>query len=192
MMDQRAEDDRASECQTVIAWIGIAPASNIIPRESGQTSIGSFLTRTLGKRTQEAKQMTAAAPAGAASREMADWHAIDWQKAHQNVPRLQAGIVKATQAGGSGKVKALQRLLTGSFSGKAVAVKRVTENHGKRTAGVDREIWNTPQKKAHAIQALQQRGYRSRPLKRVYLAKPNGKRRPLGIPAMIDRAMQAL
>ena len=106
--------------------------------------------------------------------------------------RLQARIVKATQAGRWGKVKALQRLLTRSFSGKALAVKRVTENHGKRTPGVDREIWNTPQKKAHAIQALQQRGYRSRPLKRVYLAKPNGKRRPLGIPCMIDRAMQAL
>jgi RNA-directed DNA polymerase len=68
----------------------------------------------------------------------------------------------------------------------------VTENHGKRTPGVDREIWNTPEKKAHAVQALQQRGYRSRPLKRVYLAKPNGKRRPLCIPAMVDRAMQAL
>jgi len=191
-MGQRVQDDGASECRAVIAWIGIAPASNIIPRESGQTSIGSFLTRTLGKRTQEAKQMTAAATAGAASRERVDWHAIDWQRAHQNVRRLQARIVKATQAGRWGKVKALQWLLTRSFSGKALAVKRVTENHGKRTPGVDGATWNTPEKKARAIQALHQRGYRARPLKRVYLPKPNGKRRPLGIPCMIDRAMQAL
>lgn len=136
--------------------------------------------------------MTAASTAGAASRELVDWHAIDWHKAHQNVRRLQARIVKATQAGKWGRVRALQRLLTRSFSGKALAVKRVTENHGKRTAGVDGETWNTPEKKAQAVQALRHRGYRSRPLKRVYLLKPNGKQRPLGIPCMIDRAMQAL
>jgi len=136
--------------------------------------------------------MTAASTAGAASRERVDWHAIDWQRAHQNVRRLQARIVKATQAGRWGKVRALQRLLTRSFSGKALAVKRVTENHGKRTPGVDGETWDTPAKKAQAIQALRQHGYRARPLKRVYLPKPNGKKRPLGIPCMIDRAMQAL
>jgi RNA-directed DNA polymerase len=136
--------------------------------------------------------MTAASTAGAASREPVNWHAIDWQRVHQNVRRLQARIVKATQAGRWGKVRALQRLLTRSFSGKALAVKRVTENHGKRTAGVDGETWDTPAKKAQAIQALRQHGYRSRPLKRVYLLKPNGKKRPLGIPCMIDRAMQAL
>ena len=126
--------------------------------------------------------MTAAATAGAASRERVDWHAIDWQRAHQNVRRLQARIVKATQEGRWGKVKALQRLLTRSFSGKAIAVKRVTENHGKRTPGVDGETWNTPQKKAQAIQALRQHGYRARPLKRVYLPKPNGKRRSHKLP----------
>ncbi|KPV52532.1 DNA polymerase, partial [Kouleothrix aurantiaca] len=89
-------------------------------------------------------------------------------------------------------VKALQRLLTRSFSGKALAVKRVTENQGKRTPGVDRETWSTPERKARAIQALRPRGYHARPLKRVYLVKPNGKLRPLGIPCMIDRATQAL
>jgi RNA-directed DNA polymerase len=191
-MGQRVQDDGTSECQAVIAWIGIARASKIIPRESRQTSIGSFLTRALGKRTQEAKQMTAVATADAASRELVDWHAIDWQHVHQNVRRLQARIVKATQAGRSGKVNALQRLLTRSFSGKALAVKRVTENQGKRTPGVDGTTWNTPEQKARAIQTLQQRGYRTRPLKRVYLVKANGKRRLLGIPTMIDRAMQAL
>src|SRR6266542_2553120 len=136
--------------------------------------------------------MTAAATAGAASHDLVDWHTIDWHKAHQNVSRLQARIVKATQEGRWGKVKALQHLLTHSYSGKVLAVKRVTENQGKRTPGVDQEIWDTPAKKAAAIQTLRQHGYRPQPLRRVYLVKPNGKKRPLGIPTMTDRAMQAL
>jgi RNA-directed DNA polymerase len=121
-----------------------------------------------------------------------DWHAINWQKANQNVRRLQARIVKATQEGRWSKVKALQRLLTHSFSGKALAVRRVTENQGKNTPGVDGEIWDTPTKKATAVRILKQRGYKPLPLKRVYIPKSNGKQRPLGIPTMNDRAMQAL
>lgn len=131
--------------------------------------------------------------AGAASHVPVDWHAIDWQKAHRNVRRLQARIVKAAQEGRWGKVKALQRLLTHSFSGKALAVKRVTDNKGKRTPGVDGEIWNTPNKKAVAISTLRRRGYHPLPLRRVYIPKSDGKRkRPLSIPVMKDRAMQAL
>ena len=106
--------------------------------------------------------------------------------------RLQARIVQATKAGKRNKVKALQRLLTHSFSGKALAVKRVTENQGKNTPGVDQTLWDTPEKKAMAIQALQPRGYDAQPLRRLYLPKPNGKQRPLGIPTMKDRGMQAL
>src|SRR5262245_11567328 len=130
--------------------------------------------------------------AGAASHETADWPAINWPKAHQIVRRLQARIVQATQAGRWGRVRALQRLLVHSFSGKALAVRRVTENHGKRTPGIDGEIWNTPAKKARAVQTLRQRGYRPQPLKRVYIPKRNGQKRPLGITTMTDRAMQAL
>lgn len=129
---------------------------------------------------------------GAASRELGEWHAIDWQAAHENVRRLQARIVKATQEGRWGKVKALQHLLTHSFSGKAVAVKRVTENKGRRTPGVDGAIWNTPGRKMRAVDELKRRGYRPRPLRRVHIPKSNGKKRPLGIPTMKDRAMQAL
>ena len=81
--------------------------------------------------------MTAGILAGAASTEAVSWHAIDWQKAHRNVCRLQARIVKAWQQGRWGKVKALQRLLTHSWSGRLIAVKRVTENPGKRTPGID-------------------------------------------------------
>lgn len=130
--------------------------------------------------------------AGAASHELVQWHAIDWQNVHHNVRRLQARIVKATHEGRWGKVKALQRLLTHSFSGKALAVKRVTENQGKWTPGVDQRIWNTPETKTTAIHTLRHRPYRPQPLRRVYIPKSNGKQRPLGIPTMHDRAMQAL
>lgn len=122
-----------------------------------------------------------------------DWHNIDWQKVNRNVRRLQARIVKAVQVGRWGKVKALQRLLAHSFSGRALAVRRVTENQGKWTPGVDGEIWDTPEKKAQAIGRLRQHGYRAQPLRRVYIDKSSGKgKRPLGIPCMIDRAFQML
>ena len=95
--------------------------------------------------------MTAGTPAGAVAHREVDWCAIDWRAVHREVRRLQARIVKATQEGRRGKVKALQRLLTHSFSGRALAVRRVTENQGKRTPGVDGEIWKTPEEKAAGI-----------------------------------------
>ena len=136
--------------------------------------------------------MTAGTPAGAVSRNPTDWTAIHWLKAHREVRRLQARIVKAAQAGKHSKVKALQHLLTHSFSGKALAVRRVTENQGKNTPGVDRVTWNTPGAKTRAIHQLRRRGYHPQPLRRIYIPKSNGKMRPLGIPTMKDRAMQAL
>jgi len=128
----------------------------------------------------------------ASSGKAARWDQIDWPGCHRQVRRLQARIVKATREGRWNKVRTLQWLLTHSFSGKALAVKRVTENQGKKTPGVDRVTWSTPAAKFNAIGALQRRGYRPLPLRRVYIPKSNGKQRPLGIPAMSDRAMQAL
>ena len=140
--------------------------------------------------TEENAEMES--PPGASSHEAGTWHAIRWHAIHRTVRRLQARIVKATQEGRWGKVKALQHLLTHSYSGKALAVKRVTENQGKRTPGVDGVTWQTPDKKTKAIATLKQRGYHPQPLRRICIPKKNGKMRPLGIPCMKDRAMQAL
>jgi len=133
-----------------------------------------------------------ATPAGAAPDTAADWHAINWRQVYRTVRRLQARIVKAVREGSWHKVKALVYLLTHSFSGRALAILRVVSNSGARTPGVDGILWNTPGAKASAFNALRRHGYRPQPLRRVTIPKSNGKRRPLGIPTMIDRAQQAL
>jgi RNA-directed DNA polymerase len=120
------------------------------------------------------------------------WDGINWASAQRHVRGLQRRIVKATQIGRRNKAKALQWLLTHSFSGKALAVKRVTENKGKNTPGVDKVTWKTPGAKINAIASLKRRGYSPLPLRRVFMLKKNGKTRPLGIPVMKCRAMQAL
>jgi RNA-directed DNA polymerase len=137
--------------------------------------------------------MTTAPAVGAVSRDAAEWYGLDWQAINRNVRRLQVRIVQATKASRWGKVRALQRLLTHSYSGKILAVRRVTENNGKKTPGVDNEIWDTPEKKTQAVHALKRRGYQPQPLRRVYIPKSDGRTmRPLGIPTMKDRAQQAL
>ena len=120
------------------------------------------------------------------------WDKINWLRCEIAVKKLQARIVKTQKEGRHGKVKALQWTLTHSFYAKALAVKRVTSNSGSKTAGVDRVLWGTPNAKFKAIGLLKRRGYKPQPLKRVNIQKSNGKLRPLGIPAMKDRAMQAL
>jgi RNA-directed DNA polymerase len=167
-----------------VGWIGVLAPGNITPRESELTSIWSFVTRELDQPLQERRQMTAVQPTGALSPQTDAWHTINWHAVHRTVRRLQARIVKAVQAGRWGKVRALQHLLTHSFSGKALAVKQVTENNGKKTPGVDGAIWDTPEKKACATQKLRQRGYHAQPLRRIYIPKngsPN-RWRPLSIP----------
>jgi RNA-directed DNA polymerase len=120
------------------------------------------------------------------------WTDIDWDKCQTAVDKLQARIVKAQKEGRHGRVKALQWTLTHSFYAKALAVKRVTSNKGSKTAGVDHALWATPKAKFQAISELKRRGYTPQPLRRVHIKKSNGKLRPLGIPTMKDRAMQAL
>ncbi|EHW6029247.1 group II intron reverse transcriptase/maturase [Escherichia coli] len=123
---------------------------------------------------------------------LGSWHTINWKRQYRTVRRLQTRIVKATQEKQWRRVKALQRLLTRSFAAKALAVRRVTENSGRKTPGIDGKTWSTPAEKWNAINNLRRNGYKPSPLKRVYIPKSNGKLRPPGIPTMKDRAMQAL
>jgi RNA-directed DNA polymerase len=121
------------------------------------------------------------------------WHQVNWAACHRRVRSLQRRIVQAVQAGAWRKVKRLSYLLVHSFAARALAVRRVTENTGKKTPGVDNELWDTPEKKATAIDRIGQwRGYRPRPLKRLYIPKKNGTQRPLSIPTLEDRARQAI
>ena len=124
---------------------------------------------------------------------VSEWNSIDWNQAEQFVNRIQIRIAKAVVAGKHNLVKRLQYLLTHSYYAKALSVKRVTTSKGKRTPGIDGITWDKPFEKMQAIHRLRDRCYKSKPLKRVYIEKyGKAEKRPLGIPSMHDRAMQAL
>lgn len=129
---------------------------------------------------------------GAPSARQLNWKHIIWHKVENHVRRLQMRIAKAIKLGRQNKAKALQWILTHSFYAKCLAVKRVTQSSGKNTPGVDKVIWRTPNQRMKAALSLKRRGYKSLPLRRIHIPKKNGKLRPLGIPAMPDRGMQAL
>lgn len=110
----------------------------------------------------------------------------------RKVFKLQLRIAKATRQNRWGKVKALQRILTRSHYARIIAVENVILNKGARTAGIDGIKWNSKLKREKAVASLKVKGYKPKPLKRVYIMKRNGKKRPLSIPTIKDRAMQAL
>ena len=121
-----------------------------------------------------------------------EWNDLDWNRIKEHVSGMQSRISKATKLGQNDRVKRLSYLLTHSFDAKALAVKKVTSNKGKRTPGVDGILWLKPEDKMNAVKTLSGKGYRAKPLRRIYIPKSNGKLRPLSIPTMYDRAMQAL
>lgn len=123
-----------------------------------------------------------------------EWKKLPWKKFQQNLFRLQHRIYKAAQKNDYDSVKRLQSLLLGSKSSKYLAVRQVTQlNAGKKTAGVDGIKSLYPKERLHLVTELNSmRTWKHRKLKRVYIPKPNGKQRPLGIPTINDRAMQCL
>ncbi len=129
---------------------------------------------------------------GATAGHACRWNTTDWHKVNRMVKRLQMRIAKAVREGKWHKVKALQWLLTRSFFARLLAVKRVTSNNGAKTPGIDKITWRTQTQKLNGALSLRRNGYKAQPLKRKDIPKANGKTRPLGIPTIRDRAMQAL
>jgi RNA-directed DNA polymerase len=136
--------------------------------------------------------MTSPLATGASSASTSPWDSINWPRMEREVRRLQERIAKAVRNGHHHRAKALQWLLTHSQAAKLLAVKRVTSNAGRKTPGVDGVKWTTPKQKWQAVMSLKRRSYRAQPLRRIYIPKKNGKQRPLGIPTMQCRAVQAL
>jgi len=126
--------------------------------------------------------------------ETLDWHAVDWRAAEETVRRLRQRIFTASQAGDLKKVRNLQKLMLRSRSNTLLSVRRVTEvNAGRKTAGVDGQVVLTAPGKAELAQWVHRQSapWQARPVKRVFIPKANGKRRPLGIPVIVDRVHQA-
>jgi RNA-directed DNA polymerase len=129
-------------------------------------------------------------PAG----EPLDWDAVDWRAIEEDVRRLRQRIFTASQAGDRKKVRSLQKLLLRSRANTLLSVRRVTEdNAGRKTAGIDGQIITTSFGKAALVDWMcqQTEPWQARPVKRVFIPKSNGKQRPLGIPVIVDRVLQA-
>jgi RNA-directed DNA polymerase len=124
-----------------------------------------------------------------------DWHAVDWRACERNVRRLRQRIFTASKAGDLPRVRRLQKLMLRSRANTLVSVRRVTErNAGRLTAGVDGEVVLTPEAKMQLVGRVQLRvePFKAQPVRRVYIPKPGSqKRRPLGIPVLLDRCHQA-
>jgi RNA-directed DNA polymerase len=123
-----------------------------------------------------------------------DWDAIDWRKADRIVRNLRHRIFRAAQANDLRSVHSLQKLMLRSHSNVLMSVRRVTQvNAGKNTPGIDKVVIKTPAARGKLVDSLTTyRPWRAKPVRRVYIPKSNGKQRPLGIPTILDRVLQAM
>ena len=123
-----------------------------------------------------------------------EWNAIDWRKANRTVRNLRHRIFRVTQEGNLKKVHSLQKLMLKSYSNRVVSVRRVAQvNAGKHTPGVDKLVLKTPAARGRMVEILAHYSlWKAKPTRRVYIPKANNKRRPLGIPVITDRCLQAM
>ena len=123
-----------------------------------------------------------------------DWDTADWRKAQRCVSNLRQRIFRASQANDHGRVRSLQKLMLRSYSNILMSVRRVTQvNDGRNTPGVDHLVVKTPAARGRLVDLLStSQPWRSKPVRRVYIPKSNGKQRPLGIPTVLDRCLQAM
>ncbi len=126
--------------------------------------------------------------------ELLDWSQIDWDAAERHVRRLRQRIFTASQVGDLAKVRNLQKLMLRSHANTLVSVRRVAQlNAGRNTAGIDGKTALLPQEKTELVDWVRRESssWTARAVKRVFIPKKGGKQRPLGIPVLADRALQA-
>jgi RNA-directed DNA polymerase len=128
------------------------------------------------------------------TKKQTNWNAINWRKANWTVRNLRQRIFRAAQGGTLNKVRSLQKLMLKSYSNRLVSVRRVAQiNAGKNTPGVDKLVIKTPAARGRMVDILAHYTlWKAKPARRVYIPKANGKLRPLGIPVIVDRCLQAM
>lgn len=127
------------------------------------------------------------------NKRLEEWSDINWRKVTKAVKNLRQRIFRARLLGNLRKLRNLQKLMLRSHANLLLSIRQITQvNTGKQTAGIDKEVINTPQQRVELALDMENTAHTVKPTKRIYIPKSNGKMRPLGIPTIRDRVMQAI